>query len=355
MSTSLAKSESGGGGALAVRVGTHSLTEIVERQLWKSDELARIANVTFPVTALDHLPPNHVPSLSVIRVDPSPASKDTYNVGGSKALSKHVLLKMANAGGLHIRTRKLSPRADLDNIEWEAVALGRLPDGTPISVKCSKSWSWTKCQEEMKEGQARQYRQFADEQTETKAILRAVRAAMNLKTSYTSEEIAKPFLIARSVFSPDMSDPEIRRMVTREQMRSQVSLYGGTIGPTQSEEDLASLPEPTELPDEEDEEPAHAPAEVAQHDEDYDPFSEDEEPEDAEEADFDPAFDPEAEAEALREKLAALAKKRSDGGIGMAMKPVLAKHGLTNWAGAGLDQLQAVYDDAVAVLEGRSL
>lgn len=350
MSTSLAKSESGGG-ALAVRVGTHSLTEIVERQLWKSDELAKVANVTFPVTALDHLPPNYVPSLSVIRVDPSPASKDTYSVGGSKALSKHVLLKMANAGGLHIRTRKISPRHDLDNIEWEAVALGRLPDGTPISVKCSKSWSWTKCQEEMKEGQARQYRQFADEQTETKAILRAVRAAMNLKTSYTPEEIAKPFLIARSVFSPDMSDPEVRKMVTMEQLRSQTALYGGNIGPAQAESDLASLPEPTELPDEEDEEAVQTPA---ADDDDYDPFNEDAEPaDDVDDAEFDPAFDPEAEAEALREKLAALAKKRADGGIGMAMKHVLAKHGLTNWAGAGLDQLQAVYDDAVAVRDGR--
>lgn len=335
MSTqSLAKTEPGQ--QLAVRVGNHTLTQIVEQQLWKSDELAKVANVTFPVTALDHLPPNHAPSLSVIRVDPNPASKDTYNVSGQKALSKHVLLKMANAGGLHIRTRKISPRHDLDFIEWEAVAMGRLPDGTPISVKCSKSWSWAKCQEEMSEKQAKEYRKFADEQTETKAILRAVRAAMNLKTSYTPEEIAKPFLIARSVFSPDMSDPEVRRMVTREQLRSQGMLYPGG---QQDQDDLASLPEPTELPDE-------------PEDEDYEPFKQDDE-------EFNPdqqaeqGFDPAAQAAALEEKIAAMGRRASEGGIGKTLAHVLARYNVQHWKGLSLDQLQAIYDDAVAVREGR--
>lgn len=344
MSTqSLAKTEPGQ--QLAVRVGNIPLAEIVEKQLWKSDELAKVANVTFPVTALDHLPPNHAPSLSVIRVDPNPASKDTYNVSGQKALSKHVLLKMANAGGLHIRTRKISPRHDLDFIEWEAVAMGRLPDGTPISVKCSKSWSWAKCQEEMSEKQAKEYRKFADEQTETKAILRAVRAAMNLKTSYTPEEIAKPFLIARSVFSPDMSDPEVRRMVTREQLRSQGMLYPGG---QQDQDDLASLPEPTELPEEDEEERDYIDATAADvaDDEDYDPFKVDEPKEDT-------AFDPAAEAAALEEKIAALAKRASEGGIGQKMALVLQKYGVRTWQGGSLDLLQSIHDDALAVKEGR--
>lgn len=238
------------GAPIEVAIDKYPMSEIIERQLWKSDELARVANITFPVTALDVLPPNHRPSISVIRVNTDPASKDTYMVSGQKALSKHVLLKLANAGGLHIRTRKISLRTDLDHIEWEAVAMGRLPDGTPISVKCSKSWSWAKCQEEMSEKQAREYRKFADEQTETKAILRAVRAAMNLKTSYTPAELEKPFLVARAVFAPDMSDPEVRRMVTQEQVRSQSMLYGGP----GTRDDLAALPEPTLLPDDEEEE-----------------------------------------------------------------------------------------------------
>lgn len=328
--------------AIEVRVGGHTLAEIVDRQLWKSDELAKVANITFPITALDVLPPNHVPSLSVIRVNPDPKAGDVYAVGGQLALRKHVLLKIANAGGIHIRTRKVSPRHDLDNIEWEAIAFGRLPDGTPISVKCSKTWSWAKCQQEMKPAQAAQYRQFADEQTETKAILRAVRAGMNLKTGYTPEEIRKPFLVARAVFAPDMSDPEVRKVVLQSQLQPSAALYGPAL------DGFASLPTPTELVDDEPEEvqievQSAQPAEMPEPEPEPEPTPEPEPEED----------DEDALAEDLRRKIRELARKPAEGGIGTKMRLVLERYGLSSCAGANVLQLRGIYEDAVAVLEGR--
>jgi hypothetical protein len=331
-----------------VQVGQYPLSQVIEQQMWKSDSLAQVANVCFPVTALDTLPPNHKPSLSVIRVDLNPTSKDTYTVGGQKALSKHVLLKMANAGGLHIRTRKVSPRADLDNIEWEAIAMGRLPDGTPIYVKCSKSWSWVKCQEQMSGNQAKEYRKFADEQTETKAILRCVRAGMNLKTSYTADELQKPFLIARAVFSPDMSDPEIKRMVTQQQLASQNAIYGAADDAFDTAQ--PALPEPTILPDDEEEEeavqdaafeptPESAPeptAVLSSSDDNYDPFA--------------PAQ--QAEEAAIDAKLRAIAAPSSQGGIGATLGRVLARHNVTTLIGASFDMKLAILEDAKAVQSG---
>jgi hypothetical protein len=210
-----------------VTIGGHSLASIIQQQLWKSDELAKVTNMTFPVTALDVLPPMHVPSLSVIRVNVDPRSKDTYPINADqKGLSKHVVLKMLNAAGASYRTQKLTPDSELDLIRWTALVWGKLPDGTFHQAQGSKAWSWEKCQAEMTAQQAKQYRQFADEQTETKALLRAARAWLNIKISYSNDELTKPFLIARSVPALDVSDPEIKRMVAQRMVDSTFALYG---------------------------------------------------------------------------------------------------------------------------------
>ena len=244
MATSLAKPEASNGKAI-VQVGKYSLSTIIENELWKSDELAKVANVLFPATALDALPPMHRPSLSVIRVDTDKAKKEVYPTNaGQLALSKATILKMLNASGASVKTEKLTPDSDLDNIRWTAWVWGKLPDGTQHMSQGSKSYSWIKCQEQMSADQAKKYREFADEQTETKAILRAARAFINLKTSYSPAELQKPFLIARSIFSPDMSDPEIRRMYAEKMIEATQSIYG--TGPTKIP---PSLPMPPGEPD----------------------------------------------------------------------------------------------------------
>jgi len=219
-------------------IGGYSLPTIIERQLWKSDELAKVVNITFPVTALDVLPPMHVVSLTLIRVDRDPARKDAYwikdeykdNKGvrqpAQYGLSKHVIEMMLNAAGASHRTQKLTPDSDLDLIRHAAFCWGKLPDGTFHSAQRSKAWSWVKCQTEMTPAQARQYREKADEQTETKALLRAATSFLNIKRAYSPEELDKPFLIARSVPFFDLSDPEIKRMVAQRMVDSMFALYG---------------------------------------------------------------------------------------------------------------------------------
>lgn len=211
--------------AIESRVGSYTLSQVVDQQLWKSKELAKVANVTFPTTALDQLPPLHRPSISLIEVNTAANSKDTYRIsGGQMGLSKHVILKMLNAAGASYRTEKLTKDSDLDNIRWAAYVWGRLPDGTPHQAQGSKAWSWEKCQMEMKPEQAKQYRQFADEQTETKALLRAARAFLNIQTSYSQEELQKPFLVARSVV--DTSNPVVQQAAAEVMKESMKALFG---------------------------------------------------------------------------------------------------------------------------------
>jgi hypothetical protein len=242
-STELQKAPPVNPGKAIAKVAGHSLAEIIENELWKSEQLAKQANILFPVSALDQLLPMHKPSLSVITVSTDPQAKDIYFIsGGQLGLSKHVILKMLNAAGATAATRKMTPDTNLNYIRWQALVWGKLPDGTPHQVTGSKAWSWEKCQQEMQPGQAKNYRQFADEQTETKALLRAARAFLNLRTSYSKEELAKPFLIARSVPSLDTSDPEIKRMVAQELVRSSFAVYGPQT-PALSPPQFPALPE----------------------------------------------------------------------------------------------------------------
>lgn len=61
---------------------------------------------------------------------------------------------------------------------------------------------------------------------ETKATSRVVRAALGLRGSYTKLEAAQPFVFPTLIFVPDMSDPEVRRMVTASALGIVRTVYG---------------------------------------------------------------------------------------------------------------------------------
>jgi len=61
---------------------------------------------------------------------------------------------------------------------------------------------------------------------ETKATSRVVRAALGLRGSYSRVEAAQPFVFPTLIFVPDMTDPEVRRMVTASAMGIVRTVYG---------------------------------------------------------------------------------------------------------------------------------
>lgn len=250
------------------------------------DRLAQFANVMFPPTALDAIPPMMKPSATIVKVDMTKnargyyESKDVYFITSDQlGLSKPVILRMLRAAGASAETRKLSPRTDLDNIRWGAWVWGRSPDGSMQIEPGSKSWSWQKCQDDFvrkavakpREGEtpegsrargldnARQYREFADEQTETKALLRAARAWLGLQTSYKPADLEKPFAFLKAVPDPDLSDPEIKRLYAEKMIDSMGALYGPGMLSALPKPDLPALPAEAEESEFDDEEGEGAP------------------------------------------------------------------------------------------------
>lgn len=74
-------------------------------------------------------------------------------------------------------------------------------------------------------------RKFGYRLAEAKS-LNALARNLGVRQVYTIAELAKPFVILRPTFQPDMSDPEVRRMVTAANLGARDFLYPGA-GPAQ--------------------------------------------------------------------------------------------------------------------------
>jgi hypothetical protein len=79
------------------------------------------------------------------------------------------------------------------------------------------------------EGQIREQRLHILSLAETKARLRAVRV-LGIRTSYTAQEILKPFVVARLCFTGATSDPVLRREFAILQAKSMLSSLQGLYG-----------------------------------------------------------------------------------------------------------------------------
>ena len=322
------------GSVQIARIGGYTKAEIVSQGLWRDPNALRgKANVTFPITALDDLPPFTKPALSVVTVNAD--SADAYSVGGGKfGLSKNVIMQMLNARGISVEsTRKLTPPSDLDHIEYQATVVYQDMHGRTMRQTATRTWDWQKVQEVSTPGEAKAQRKFADEMTETKAILRAARAALNIRTSYTKEELALPFLIANVVPDLDPNDPEVRKAMIAKATGTAQMLY-----PEQQALPAQTLPE-IPADDEEDFESGEAqPAQPA-----YDPLAE----ESAPVQQTDPSAGIEAELDAkIGQLVTAIGPDK--------FKSVLTKHNITGLKGASIDLKQLVIESAEAVRDGRA-
>jgi hypothetical protein len=69
--------------------------------------------------------------------------------------------------------------------------------------------------------------QYGAGSIQTKALNRALRAAINLPTSVTREQVTKPWLVVGYQLTPDYSDPEVKRIVISAGLSASGDLYGG--------------------------------------------------------------------------------------------------------------------------------
>ena len=77
----------------------------------------------------------------------------------------------------------------------------------------------------MSEAQRKEFLKFRSEMCETKAINRALRAAMHIKGTYTLQELQKPFVVAYLV--PNLDNETVKAEAVRHMFTTAQELYGG--------------------------------------------------------------------------------------------------------------------------------
>jgi len=199
---------------------------------------AKHYHLVSPAPACSRLPEGCSVTMSSVLVD---AENETYDVGGKKlGLGKTALQRIGNAAGVSWdaqQSGRLDDSSDPHYCNWKAVGSMRHLDGTEVQLLASKEMDlregsaqiealrqryeekYRKWEKDGKQGwapkdpsaQIREMRLHIQAHAETKAQLRAIRA-VGIRSSYTREELQKPFIVARLQWTGESDDPALRTM-----------------------------------------------------------------------------------------------------------------------------------------------
>lgn len=213
-------------------------------------------NLLLPSTHIEGLSEFHHPVIDYIELSPEPANGDVYfhSESGKFVPTKQGLMKLALCAGIMwnpAETKRTDNRQDRDYVSYQAVGGVRKADGSPVWLKAEYDMDFEVIEEELREQYEKtgkknkksgeELQDYIDycvkrdllykrknkvKLSEAGAMNRVVRALLGLKAGYTKAELKKPFVVARIVFRPDYSDPEIRRIMIQKSMESVTGVYG---------------------------------------------------------------------------------------------------------------------------------
>lgn len=224
-----------------------------------SPELAKKYNVLAPAATLTQADLNFTPAISVITLDATPGTGDFYEIEkpkaasgnfsakpGAYALSKRALDVIGKQAGIEELDPVIQYFGDRhENVRVTVSVRVRRADGTFQLAKGTREWveedekaqlegsipEWATRGESARakwwnDNWYGRVKKFRLPMTESKARLRAYRQVLTLKSKYAPEDLAKPWLVVSTSFTPDTSDPEILRMVFTGGERATDLLYG---------------------------------------------------------------------------------------------------------------------------------
>jgi hypothetical protein len=246
--------------ALTTVQGTFGGKALNDRLRWAMDNMHLVA----PATSCGSLPLGCEVALSGFMIDTEDKHGEIYAVGGGKfGLSRVALDKIGTALGISWDP-KLSGRqddgSDPNYCAWTAVGHYRHFDGSVQTVIGSKEMDLRKGSPQLQalqakirepgktaDGQIREMRLHIVAHAESKARLRAI-ANMGVKRSYTMEELKKPFVIAKLMFTGRTDNPELQKVFANKIADSflggRAAAYGGGDG----EHALGAAPAHAALP-----------------------------------------------------------------------------------------------------------
>lgn len=216
-------------------------------------------NLLVPMQTVAEIAEIHKPVMNVVQISINLADGEIYEQEKAKsawkdrpaqpakyALTKKGLNRLMRAAGIKILgTRPIVPStcqkcAEVNrsigrpvncgacgnkDVKYEArISVPQLT-GENIEFVAHKEIIVTDVVEGMTENQRKEFLKYRAEMCETKAINRALRAAMHIKGTYTLEELKKPFVVAYLV--PNLDNEAVREEAVKHFFTSAQELYGG--------------------------------------------------------------------------------------------------------------------------------
>ena len=208
--------------------------------------VAEIADIHRPVMNAVQISTNLNDKEIYLQEKPRDAWKDRPAIPAGYALTKKGLNKPMRAAGIKILgTRPIIPStcqkcAEVNrsigrpvncgacgnkDVKFEArISVPQLT-GESIEIVAHKEIIVQDATDGMSDAQRKEFLKFRSEMCETKAINRALRAAMHIKSTYTIQELQKPFVVAYLV--PNLNNEDVKAEAIRHMFTTAQELYGG--------------------------------------------------------------------------------------------------------------------------------
>lgn len=209
-------------------------------------------NLLVPMQTVAEIAEIHKPVMNAVQISTNEADKEIYLQDKNKrnadgwALTKKGLNKLMRAAGIKILgTRPIIPGtcqkcAEVNksigrpvncgacgnkDVKFEArISVPQLT-GENIEIVAHKEIIVVDATAGMSDNQRKEFLKFRSEMCETKAINRALRAAMHIKNTYSLQELQKPFVVAYLV--PNLDNEAVKQEAVRHFFSSAQELYGG--------------------------------------------------------------------------------------------------------------------------------
>ena len=216
-------------------------------------------NLLVPMQTVAEIAEIHKPVMNAVQISANLADKEIYEQEKAKgawkdkpatqagyALTKKGLNKLMRAAGIKILgtrsiiTTTCQKCAEVNrrigrpvncgacgnkDVKFEArISVPQLT-GENIEIVAHKEIIVQDVTDGMTEPQRKEFLKFRSEMCETKAINRALRAAMHIKSTYTIQELQKPFVVAYLV--PNLNNEDVKAEAIRHMFTTAQELYGG--------------------------------------------------------------------------------------------------------------------------------
>ncbi len=191
-------------------------------------------NVLTPTIAVEQISPIHQIKVQQVSIDPDTAGGDVFHMGeGKYYLSAAARRRLAAVAGIQQNYRESGFIADTPTrITYQAIGAIQDASGQWRILTATKTLDLEQIRKAKgyTEERVKNIWQYRYERAETGAWSRLYTAALGLKTTYSRDELAKPFIVPRVVLSPDWTDPEVKRMLTARALDAQAAVFGPATG-----------------------------------------------------------------------------------------------------------------------------